>query len=255
MLEETRAFVEHVAFDGTGHFEALLTAEYTMAPAILSGIYGVAIPEGGGVMDAPPWRAGAGILGHASVLSTYAYSDQSSPIRRGLFVRRNLLCQDLPPPPPEAGGVPEVDPASTTRERFKQHSADPFCTKCHQFIDDVGFGFERFDPIGAYRLVENGGAIDPSGDMNDVEGLNTDTSAPYETLAELGGILAAAESAKRCFATQVFRFASGRREVEDDACTIDGIVSRWAEAGYDIQELIVAVVGSPHFSVRRGVSP
>ena len=85
--------------------------------------------EGGeGEFTASPLPASrAGLLGHASVLGTYAHSDQSSPIRRGLFVRRSLLCQEFGPPPPNAGGVPEVDPDAPPRARFRQHSDADIC--------------------------------------------------------------------------------------------------------------------------------
>ena len=52
--------------------------------------------------------------------------------------------------------MPEVDPNATTRERFAQHTANPVCAGCHQYIDGVGFGFERFDAVGRWRDTENG---------------------------------------------------------------------------------------------------
>ncbi|MCA9699864.1 MAG: DUF1588 domain-containing protein, partial [Myxococcales bacterium] len=148
MAEETRRFVTHVVFDGSGSFDELLTADYSLVNPALASHYGIAgLDPGLGDQDfveaqLPPERAG--ILGHASLLASYAHSDQSSPVRRGLFVRQRLLCQQFGTPPPNAGGVPEVDPNATTRERFRQHSSDPNCSICHQFIDELGFGFERF---------------------------------------------------------------------------------------------------------------
>lgn len=249
-LAETRRFVSHVVFDGSHRFAELLTAGYTFAAGPTAALYGLGDLPGRDLrrVDYPDDRR-AGLLGHASVLASYAHSDQTSPIRRGLFVRRRLLCQTLPPPPPDAGGVPEVDPGATTRERFRQHTANPFCHSCHQYIDDVGFGFERFDAIGRWRETENGHAIDALGNMNDVEALGDGTDAPYASLPELGHLLAESERARACFVTQVHRFAHGRLESPADRCALAALTERFA-ATDDVRELLVAVVTAPEYLLR-----
>jgi hypothetical protein len=137
LADETAAFAAHVVFDSSGRFEELFTADYTVLDPVAAGFYGLAAPGGGtGVVQYGDGRR-SGLLGHASLLAATAHSDQTSPIRRGLFVRRQLLCQDLPPPPANAGGVPDVDPDASTRERFAQHTADPVCAGCHRYTDRV----------------------------------------------------------------------------------------------------------------------
>ena len=236
MLEETASFMEEVVFDGSGAFEDLLTAPSTPSEA-LAAHYG---SDG----------ARSGILGHGSVLGTYAHSDQTSPVRRGLFVRQRLLCEEFSAPPPDAGGVPDVDPNATTRERFAQHSDNPACAGCHQFIDPVGFGFERFDAVGAYRTTENGDTIDPSGAMVDVEGRGTDTTFDYTSLPELGRILADSEAAPACFARQWFRYQVGHLEDPGAECSVTTLAARLAETDGNILDLLVALSEQPHF-VRR----
>ncbi|HSN98306.1 MAG TPA: DUF1592 domain-containing protein, partial [Candidatus Nanopelagicales bacterium] len=251
MIAETQRFVTHVMFDGSGKYEELLTADYTFASSALADMYGLSgLGAEMSQVDSPAERQ-AGLLGHASVLASYAYPDQSSPIRRGLFVRRNLLCQSFPDPPADAATIPVIDPNATTRDRFAQHTADPSCFSCHQYIDDVGFGFERFDAIGRFRDTENGKPVDASGNMNDVEQLGAETDAPFGSLAELGDILAESESAKACFAKQAFRFATGRLEAPEDLCSLDEIGVRFADSGYDMKELLVAITQSRSFTVRK----
>lgn len=250
--EETRRFVTHVMFDGTGKYPELLQSNYTFANDATGSIYG--LPSGLGQtmtkVDQPPERQ-AGLLGHGSVLASYAHSDQSSPIRRGLFVRETLLCQEFGQPPANAGGVPDIDPNATTRERFAQHTADPVCHSCHQYIDDVGFGFERFDAIGKYRDMESGKPIDASGNMNDVEGMGTKTSGPYTTLPELASIVAQSHRAKACFAQQVHRFATGRSESVADLCALRNIETAFEASGWDMRELVVSVLSSDGFRIRK----
>lgn len=256
MLASTRRFVSSVVFDGPHDFASLLTADHTFVNAALAAHYGIDGVDGAALrrVEAPPERRG-GVLGHGSVLAVQAHADQSSPIRRGLFVRRTLLCQELPPAPPNAGGVPDVDPQATTRARFRQHTDDPFCHSCHRYIDDVGFGFEHFDAVGRWRATENGHPIDALGDMNDVEGLGSGTAAPYEGLDALGDILADSAAARLCFVRQVRRFALGVLEGEAAACDIERLADDWAATGDDIRELMVLVVRDPAFTHRREEGP
>lgn len=247
LAQETRAFAAHVAFDGGGRLEELLTADYTVVDATAAQFYGLA---GSGQVGYADGRR-AGLLGHASVLATTSHSDQTSPIRRGLFIRRNLLCQDLPPPPPFAGGVPEVDATATTRERFAMHTANAVCASCHRFIDGVGFGLEHFDPVGRWRDQEHGVAIDGGGDLNDVEHLGSDTSAPYGTLPELAHALAASDAAASCFVRQYLRFSRGLKETLAQRCDRRWLEQRFASTGGDLRELMVQAVLAPAFVERR----
>lgn len=251
LVAETQHFVADVVFDSTHRFPELFTSGHTFANAATGRLYGLQAASGAEPAKVPssPERA-AGILGHASVLAAYAHSDQSSPIRRGVFVRERLLCQAPGTPPPNAGGVPAVDPNATTRERFRQHTSRADCRACHQYIDPVGFGFERFDAIGRYRTTENGQPIDASGDMNDLEGLGTNTSAPFDTLPTLGQALAKSHAARACLVRQGFRYALGTLDGPLDACALDRIEARLATHDDDLREWLVALVTDPAF-VRR----
>lgn len=252
LAEETRRFVTHVAFESSGKFEELFLADYSFLNDALGAHYGV--PGAGPELrkTALPERRRAGLLGHGSVLGSHAHSDQTSPVRRGLFVRRNLLCQVLPPPPPNAGGVPQVDQRATTRERFRQHSADPFCNSCHRYIDPAGLGFERFDAVGRYRESENGKPIDPGGDMNDLEVLGAQSSASFSTLPELARMIAGSQSASACFVRQYARYARGAREsLLTDLCGLTFLTDRFRQSGGDIRALLIAVTQSPDFVNRR----
>jgi mono/diheme cytochrome c family protein len=251
MVEETRRFVTHVIFDGSHKFEELLLADYTFADPTLAAFYGTSVSGSGFEKVTMPENRKAGLLGHAGILSANAYADQSSPIKRGLFVRRALLCQELPAPPANAATVPQIDPNATTRERFAQHTADPTCKSCHQYIDDVGFGFEKFDAVGQYREMDNGQPVDASGDMNDVEGLGTNAHAPYMSLRELAEILADSKSSEACFARQSYRFAMGRLENNDDVCGLSELSAAFDKSGGDILELWVELAKLDELTTRK----
>ncbi len=186
------------------------------------------------------------------MLATYAHSDQTSPVKRGMFVRRRLMCMELGTPPPNAGQVPEIDPGSTTRERFEQHSKDLTCYSCHQHIDPIGFGFEHFDPVGAWRDDEGGKPIDASGSLGYVNGWEDASPAiPFASLPELGSILAGSDQVRRCFVTQLRRFATGRLETEVDAPVIEDLLARFQAADDDALELLVALTQTHDFAMRK----
>ena len=252
MVEETRRFVTNVVFDASRTYDELLRADYSFVNAELASLYGISGVTGTALRRqkyADAFRIG--LLGHASLLGTYARSDQTSPIKRGLFVRRRLLCQDLPPPPADVPPVPAVDRNASTRERFRQHTASAGCASCHRYIDGIGFGFERFDAIGKLRTDDNGHPIDSSGDMNDVEGLRTNTAAPYTDIRGLAEVLVASNAAKNCLATQYYRFTRGAFETSESTCALEQIQSRFRERGYDIQELMIALTQTSDFVTRR----
>lgn len=251
MRLETRRFVQHVVFQGTGKLDELLEADYTFANAALASLYDIPGVEGDAlrIVRYPHGRR-AGLLGHASLLATTSHSDQTSPVRRGLLVRQRLLCQEFPPPPANAGGVPEVDPNATTRERFRQHSSDPSCASCHRYIDEVGFGFERFDALGAWREREAGQMIDPAGKIEDIEGFGSASTLHFNTQPQLASLLAQSERAAACFTLQYYRFARGELEAARDQCAVEALQAQFVASGRDIKALMIATTQTPEFTRR-----
>jgi mono/diheme cytochrome c family protein len=255
MREETRQFVQHIVFDedpASQTFDRLLTANYSMLNGTLAAYYGVPGVTGSAYVPAT-FTDGmhSGILSLGAAMTDTAHSDQTSPIFRGLFVRRNLLCQSFGVPPPGAGGLPANDPNMTTRQRFDIHANSASCSQCHEYIDSVGNGFEAFDPVGLIRATDNGQQVDSSGDMNDVEVMGDGTSAPFTTLSGLGATLSASSSARACFVKQYFRFARGYLDGPAESCTIQNLTTTFINKGFNIQELMVAIATSPEFVLRQ----
>jgi hypothetical protein len=198
-----------------------------------------------------PERRG-GILRLGAVLAAHAKPNQSSPVHRGKFVRERLLCQPLPPPPAGlAITAPDVDPHATTREAFAEHAADPVCATCHDLMDPIGFGFERYDGIGRHRDTDHGLPIDATGDLADT----SDANGPFDGLPELAAKLAASEDVRRCVVTQWFRFGHGRPESEEDRCTLQRLQTVFAASGYRVRDLLVALTQTDAFRYRRKLEP
>lgn len=250
--QEQRSLVQNLVFAQDGSYDDLFLSTQSYLNHITASIYDVDGVYGPTLQDTSlPSLRSAGILSMGAFLSAHAHSDQSSPIKRGVAIRERILCQKLGEPPPNAGMAPEVDFNSSTQERFAQHTADPACASCHQYIDPIGLAMERFDGIGQYREEENGVSINPTGDLVDVEGLGTGTSNSFVTLPQLSTIIVESDQGAKCFVKQMYRFAFGGLEATDEELHIDELASQFESNNRNIQSLLVDIVASQTFITRE----
>jgi hypothetical protein len=250
MQAETADFADWVIRQGDGKLETLLTAPFTVIDERMAAVYGVTLPPdhvpGEPVMLDATQRAG--LLTHASLLAKYAHVDQSSPVHRGVIVRENFLCQTLPPPPENVDNVPpDPDPNATTRERFAEHTEDPACAGCHVLIDGIGFGLENYDAVGAWRDMEGTLPVDASGEVVGTKDINGE----FDGAVELAHKLAQSTEVQECVSTQWMSFALGRVPSEEDECSTDLLMERFAASGYDVRELLLGLVETEAFRMRR----
>jgi len=252
LRQQAQAFVDDVIWSGDGTLSALFGAPYTFANPALAKFYGIAAPSGSGfekVMLEP--GQSAGVLTQGGLMSVLAKPNQTSPVHRGKFVREQILCQQLQPPPPNLQiKPPELSATLTTRERFTQHSADPGCANCHQLMDPIGLGFENFDGAGRFRATENGQSIDASGEV-----MGTDVAGPFNGAVELGQKLAGSADVRACVATQWFRYGYGRAETTADSCSLGTLEQRFAGSGYRVLDLVAALAATDAFRYRRFTPP
>lgn len=251
MMQEQARFVQHLFLDTQGTFGELFTADYVFVDNALADFYGLQAAGNFAQVTAPADSARGGLLSLGSVLASHAHSNESSPIKRGLFVRDRLLCQPLPDPPEDVDATPPgLDPTLTTRERFALHTSAEQCASCHQYIDGVGFGLEGFDGVGARRTIENGLTVDESGELLGLEGLAQDTVHEFQGPRELGAVLAASEAAQDCLAVQYFRFGRGHAEGTTDHCSVQRLQQAFRDGGLSLSGLLVAATQLESFVVR-----
>lgn len=190
----------------------------------------------------------AGLLTQAGFLASHAYFGGSSPIHRGVFVQRQVLCTDIPDPPGDADlELPPPDgELVTTRDRVAHHTSADACFGCHKMINEPGFAFEGYDAIGRMRTEENGVPIDSSGSVTTEQGV-----LEFSDGVDLAHQLADDPQAQRCYLTQWFRYASARSETAADACTLDGLHQQLREGDYDVKELLVGLTQTASFRYRN----
>lgn len=234
--------------------KALLTNDRVFVDQTMAGVYQLPAPPAGQTMSAVKDASGhyGGLLGQPGLMALLSSPNQSSPVRRGLFVLRNIMCVPVSPPPPDLVPVaPAPSAGKTTRERFAQHAADPACAQCHSKIDPVGFGFEHFDGMGAWRDTDNALPVDASGNVT--VGFDDALKGPFSTVAELSGRLADSRQVHDCFATQMVRYALGRVEATADTCSVQAVQQQFFDSGGRFTDLQLAIVASDMFRFRAEV--
>jgi hypothetical protein len=252
MRQETSRFLDYVVWEGDGDLETILTAPYTFLNGPLAQYYGIPGVTGDELVKTAvdPTQRG-GLLTQGGLLSLLSRANQTSPVYRGKFVREQLLCMELPPPPANLLiKPPDLSATLTTRQRFAAHASDPYCSGCHRLMDPIGLGFENFDGAGRFRTSENGQPIDASGEV-----LESDVAGPFDGALALQGKLAASEQVRTCVATNWFRYGAGRDETEEDAASLALIHDRFAKGGHKIRDLIVAFTETDAFLYRRVTPP
>jgi hypothetical protein len=244
LLEETNRFLaDAISADG-GKLTNLLTSTSTFANGALATVYGVTGPKGTewSKVELDP-KQRSGLFTQASFLSAHGSYDGSSPIRRGLAIRERILCAQMPVPPPGADATfPMATPSQTTRQRFDKHRTDPSCASCHALMDKIGYAFESYDGIGRYRTTENGAPVDDSGEL-----ISTDVDGTFKGAPELTRKLLSSPTVQSCVATQWFRYAFGRLEVDADKCTLDALSKSFTDGDMKVSTLVRQIVESDAF--------
>lgn len=248
MQAEFDGFVAEQLKGGEGTLPSFFAAvpDSAMAAPLMT-IYGADLQPNG--LDPNRRR---GVLSLPGLLTYHSADAHSGPVERGLLVRRQLLCQDVPPPPPSAldrianQPVDDLDAAHTTRQKFAAHVNEPSCKACHQSFDPIGFGMESMDGIGRFRTTEHGLPVDSQGELT-----GTDVDGPFEGPAQLSGKLAESKQVAACMASHFFEFALARAAAAEDSCVVDAWTKNFVTGGHHIKDLVFGYVTHPAFVTRK----
>jgi len=243
MKKETELFFK-AFLENDLDMKQFLTADFTFIDARLATHYGMEAPT-------TPWAkvtrdpTRRGLLGLAGLLTTTSYPNRTSPVKRGAWVLHQLLCTPPPPPPPGVEGLkPEATPTGTIRDRMEAHRTQPVCRSCHEMMDPIGFALENFDGIGKWRTEEAGFKIDASGKL-------PGSGATFTGGAGMSAALAEDSRVGRCITEHLYTYALGRGPAAHDHVYLDDIADKTRSSGNRMKELIVQIVISEPFRMRR----
>lgn len=160
---------------------------------------------------------------------------------------RNILGAPPPSPPPN---VPALDESTmvanlSMRQRLAAHRSNAACASCHRTIDPVGFALENFNAVGQWRdvdadgePVDASGAIPGAGQFRGIDGLEN-------------ALLAHPEMFVTALTENLMTFALGRGIEYYDAPAVRRIVRQSANDGYRFSSLVLGIVQSAPFEMRR----
>jgi hypothetical protein len=245
MKEETLRLLEDIIWTRDADVREMITADYTFVNQDLAALYGVAPPAGDEFVKVslPAEQNRSGILSTGGFLSRFAHPDQTSPTRRGLFVRTTVLCEGVEPPPPGVSTtLPGPSSGKTLKEQLQDHMDKPECHGCHSVIDTIGFALENYDAVGAYRTMDNGYPVDPLAE--NVPGIGTFASAK-----QLGEILSEDPRVSMCVVRNLLRSSLGHMDTPGELPVIERVHEAFGSSGYRMKELLVELVASPAFQI------
>jgi hypothetical protein len=245
-LAETQLFVEDQLRQDHSIVD-LLTANYTFVNERLARHYGIAGVYGSRFRRIQVPAERAGLLGQGSVLTTTSYPTRTSPVLRGRWLLDNLFGAPPPPPPANIPALPSRDENNrllTVRQRTERHRANPVCAGCHARMDPLGFSLENFDALGRWRTSDEAGPIDASAALPDGTTLSGPTGV-RNLVARKPDEFAQALTAK------LMTYALGRSLQPEDKAVIRHIAGEAAAANYRWSSLILGIVSSAPFQMRR----
>lgn len=214
MRNESREVFAAVLSEGLTP-DKLMSPGFTLVEPELAAFYGLSA----GTARVTTNERG-GLLSQAAFLSrTGNGSEFRRPIHRGLWVLTRLLCQSLPRLDPatreeigESFGT--IDPNLPLNEKMALHrNSATRCGGCHNRIDPIGLGLEKYDAQGLWRdTYENGTPI-----VSDLELYGRTVRDPHDLAAAIGS----SADYQTCVSTKLLTFALNRGPTESEYCVAE----------------------------------
>jgi hypothetical protein len=249
LAQETLNVADSVIFEG-GSFAQLLTTTTAFVNADTAPLYDLDPAAFGAELE--PVELGPerpGILTRAGWLAANSYGNRTSPIHRGAFIMKDVLCTPLGDPSPNAVTTPLPNDPGLVTNRQKtdaQTSIGADCVGCHStVINPPGFALEAFDAVGGAQTMDSGEAVDTSADVL-IGGKLVHVTGAAEMMAAIG----ASPDAQRCYTENWLAVAYNRVLSAQDACTIDQIATKMAAADYSVLNLITDLATVESFRFR-----
>jgi hypothetical protein len=245
MAAETKAFASSFVF-GEQRLPDMLDARFTFLNARLASHYGLDAVSGAELTRVALAEGShrGGLLTHASILTMTSAATRTSVVRRGEWVLSELLCSPPPPPPPNVPALPVAVSVGTMRQKLDEHRKNPACQSCHTQMDPIGFALEHYDALGRWRDTDQGLAIDATGKMP--------TGQAFDGADELAKVIKNDPRFVDCATRKLFTYALGRVPGTFDERRLQGLVKAFARDDYRTKDLIVNIIGSDAFRMRRG---
>ena len=191
-------------------------------------------------------------------------------IKRGVKIRRRVLCDDLPDPSQAAlDGRSALEPSAasivtmTNRTYLDTVSGRiamlPQCTSCHDRINPTGYGFENFDSLGRMRTAEKVFDLVDTNLLLNSYTVTTNAQVPMpnnEVLSiddgyDLVTNIANGTKGPACFAKWTYRYFNQRSEAAEDSCQLNDIYAQLTKPSASILDAFVKSLANSVSTQRR----
>lgn len=243
LRESLMQFIDQVVWSEKSDYRELLQADYLLLNERLGTFYGKPVKgdEFQRVSFDPKQRAG--VVTHPFLLASLAYTKQTSPIHRGVFLTRNIVGMSLKPPMKAVVFEDShFNPSLTMREKITELTRSGGCMACHRMINPLGFSLENFDAVGRWRTKDNNKPVNAVTDFATDEGKTVHLTGPRDIV----NYVANNPSGHRAFIRHLFHHFVKQDPMAYGIPTLDNLQRDFSSGGCNVQKLLVeiAVVAS-----------
>jgi len=265
-VDETNRFIDYIIWELNGGYKDLLLSKVSLASHEgLASIYGHS-PLASGRTTGGPTATFTGRRQGLLMRSSYlAYpKSRANLVQRGVRVRRQVLCENLPDPTPDSITQrqtlePTTDQLAlmSTRTYIANITNNSTCLVCHNRINPTGFAFNNFDSFGRFRSNEkiydsSGNCLRelPSDSASTVPlpgGDNVEIADAYDLVSAIAN----STEGPGCFSKQAMRFFIHRKETTEDGCLLSSTYQNLTGSNASILNAFVASLANNAMTMRR----
>jgi hypothetical protein len=257
LTDEAKRFFDYLPFDLKGSFQDLLTKPVAFVNKDLAPIYGLPAANFGTDYALTNLDATqrAGVFTHAGFLASYSSYNRTSPILRGAFLEKQVLCRQIPAPPPGAAStpLPATTDLDTNRKQVTAQTAGGDCAGCHAtIVNPAGFALEAYDSVGTWQTKEKstGAMIDSTADVLIGSG-TAHVTGPVDLMTQIAN----SAEGQSCYAQRLVTYAYERELTSQDVCTVQMMAGKMAQPGYTIVGMLTDLTQTQSFRYRAKELP
>jgi hypothetical protein len=238
-------FIDQVVWNERSDYRELLQADYLMLNDRLAKFYGGKEKPTSSEFQRVAFdnKQRTGVLTHPYLLSSFAYTNQSSPIHRGVFITRNIVGMDIKPPPDTVKFEDaHFNPKFTMREKVTELTKSGACMGCHGTINPLGFSLENYDAIGRFRTQDNNKPVDAVSELETHDGETLKLTGPKD----IAQYAVSNPSGHLAFIRHLFNHTVKQPYLAYGPETLEGLRQSFEKNQFNVQKLLqdIAVVSA-----------
>jgi hypothetical protein len=257
MLADALGLADYYSWTVPGTMHDLLASALSFAETKdVAQLYGLRVWDGKSTPPSFPPNERPGVFTRALFVSAGL---DTSPILKGVYFRRYVLCDELGAPPAAAAGkFVSISGLETTRQATTHLTSVEPCVGCHaSFINPLGFTTESFDGLGRFRTKET--IFSATGTVAGTLPVDTavtpwvwmaDSTTQASDAADLMNLAEQSNKPAACITRSYFRYSFARFEdVTTDGCSLEQM-RETLDNGGQLADLWKSVVSTPAFKNR-----